>query len=124
MSPSHDFRRVAGGMPDSKHLDEIVLEAINDPVGSNKNLVQLVVAEFGNHAADARVLVKHLDPGNNSVSELLGPLWAVLCNKLHQTPKIPLRCLGPNYSVSHAARCFLTSSWGTKSPWAMSSMPF
>jgi hypothetical protein len=86
--------------------------------------MKIWVLKFRNHAAQTRLFLKHLDPSNNSVSKKLRPLWAVLGNKPHQIPQIALRCPRPDYSVSHAAICFLTVSCGMVSPRSRSLMPF
>ena len=69
-------------MPDTDDLDQpsLFIETVNDPIGRNDHLMQILLVKFGNDSPHVRMLIKHLDSGNDPVSEMLSPLRAVFCN--------------------------------------------
>ena len=66
-------------MPDTDDLDQpgLVFETVNDPIGRNDHLMQILLVELRNDSPHARMLIKHLDSGNDPVSEMFSPLRAV-----------------------------------------------
>ena len=55
----------------------IVFEAVYDSVWRHEHLVQILLVELWNDSSHARMLLKHLHSGNNSVAEMFSPLRAV-----------------------------------------------
>ena len=77
-----NFWCVSGGMPDTDDLDQpcLIIETVNDPIGRNDDLMQILPVKFRNDSPHERMIIKHLDSGNDPVSEMFSPLRAVFCN--------------------------------------------
>jgi len=69
-------------MPYTNDLDQLglIIETVNNSIGGDDYLVQILLIEFRNDSSHARMLLKHLNPGHNSVAKMFSPLRTVFRN--------------------------------------------
>ena len=83
-----DFWSISGGMPYTDYLDQtgIIIESVYDSIGRDDHLVQILLVELRNDSSHARMILKHFNPGHNSVAKMFSPLRAIFRNIFYKAP--------------------------------------
>ncbi|MEI6451117.1 MAG: hypothetical protein WCP98_14410 [Actinomycetes bacterium] len=83
-----DFWSISGGMPYTDYLDQtgIIIESVYDSTGRDDHLVQILLIELRNDSSHARMILKHFNPGHNSVAKMFSPLRAIFRNIFYKAP--------------------------------------
>jgi len=79
---------ISGAVPHPNNLDQIklVFNSVDYSIWGNDHFMEILLVELRNNSPHSRMFLKRLNPRNDSVSEVLRPLRAVLRNILYKAP--------------------------------------
>src|SRR6266851_7756698 len=113
-------------MPHSHNLDQPprVIDAVNNPVGSDNNLTNGWDAVLGDDSSNLWKILQLVGFCNEAIAIRLCSLRTVTRDEVYDVVQVIAGGRRPNQFVSHEANCFLISSWAMPSPRSSWSRPF